>query len=72
MRILVDNIQCVENGVNMRYVEIACHSDEADNRPTTGIVDGSITLFTNNYTVSIFNETSHAWGDPQPLFSSGS
>jgi len=68
MRILVDNLQCVENGVNMREVNIACDSSEADNRPTEGVVDGSFTLFTDDITVSFFNEKTGAWGDAVPLF----
>ena len=68
MRILVDHLQCVENGVNMREVNIACDSSEADNRPTDGIVDGSFTLFTDDLTVSFFSEKTGAWGEPVSLF----
>ena len=72
MRIIEDHLQCVENGVNMREVYIACDSSEANNRPTVGIVDGSFTLFTDDMTVSAFNEKTGAWGDPQPLFGGSS
>ena len=68
MRILVDHLQCVENGVNMREVEIACDTSEAGNRPTEGIVDGSFSLFTDDLTVSFFSEKTKDWGDPVPLF----
>ena len=68
MRILVDHLQCVENGVNMREVNIACNSSEAGNLPTDGIVDGSFALFTDDLTVSFFDEQTGAWGDPVSLF----
>ena len=56
MRILVDNIQNVENGVNMRYVEISADSSESANLPTAGIVDGSLALFSDTGAVKVFNE----------------
>ena len=61
MRVLVDNLVCVENGVNMRYVEISCDSSEQSNLPTEGIVDGSSALFTNNSKVLFFNEKTGSW-----------
>ena len=61
MRVLVDNLVCVENGVNMRYVEISCDSSEESELPTEGIVDGSNTLFTDNGKVKFFNEKSASW-----------
>ena len=63
MRILVDNIQNVENGVNMRYVEISADSSESANLPTTGIVDGSLALFSDTGAVKVFNEADSEWKD---------
>ena len=52
----------------MREVNIACNSSEAGNLPTDGIVDGSFALFTDDLTVSFFDEQTGAWGDPVSLF----
>lgn len=63
MRVLVDRLVCVENGVNMRYVEISADSSEASDLPTTGIVDGSTAMYSDTGTVKIFNEADGEWKD---------
>jgi len=61
MRVLVDHLVCVEDGVNMRYVEISADSSESSNLPTTGIVDGSKVCYSDNGKVLFFNEKTSAW-----------
>lgn len=55
-------------GGNKRYVELSTSSEHFDELPTEGIADGSLTFFSDNWTVSAFNEDEGAWGDPKEIF----
>ena len=61
MRILVDRLIAVEDGVEKHYLEISADSSESSDLPTTGVVDGSIAIYSDTGAVNVFNETDTEW-----------
>ena len=59
MRELVSRIIAVENGENVKYVEIS--GDSTDTKPTAGICDGSVFLESDTGKTYFFNEKSGDW-----------
>ena len=61
IRPLVDRLISVEDGQEMHYLELSADSSDAASLPTTGVVDGSIAIYSDTGAVNVFNETDTEW-----------